>query len=558
MRDGERDAASVLGDLCLPHLARALALMDRDPLSRTYGSMDRAYWYYRTLANFPGAIWQQPMVGFAALWRTVHRANRFAGDAALLDAARAALLAWTRAQHGNGAFDEWYRNEYSYCPTAITTAGAVVTLDLLGDAIAPAAREQVLAGARRAGEWLSHRYNPGVANQNLASAVALAGLARLDGDPRWRARARALVQRIAADQSEEGWFPEYDGFDFGYSTVAVDFLALLGRFGLADVADPMAGRLARFLLDLSTAGCAVPGHLGSRGTGHAFPFGAIELSARLPEARVLAASLLRLHASGLAAAPAGVDDRYFAYFYFPGFCLAYEASARTPVSSAASEHTPPEQVFAKSGLAVWRSATASVVVNRRIGGATALLRPDVPAVYHLGYTVTIGSKRYSSAAWRPRHAHDALNPDATRSAAQFAAVSAALPLRWLTLPFQLVVHALVSGRLAEAFQAIVKRVMINRGPSIPLWLERQVTRAGADLILEDVLRPAGALAIEAAAVTRQPSMYSPSARQDDSQCVQLGVDAQLAVREALRAGRTVGLRWTIQLATGNAEVRITR
>src|SRR5262245_33478200 len=56
-------AASQLAGLCLPHVPRALALMDRDVLSPTYGSMDRSYWYYRTLTNFPGAVWQQPMVG---------------------------------------------------------------------------------------------------------------------------------------------------------------------------------------------------------------------------------------------------------------------------------------------------------------------------------------------------------------------------------------------------------------------------------------------------------------------------------------------------------------
>ncbi|HEV8394614.1 MAG TPA: hypothetical protein VGQ37_10085 [Vicinamibacterales bacterium] len=558
MRDGERDAVSLLGGLCLPHVGRALALMDRDSLSRTYGSMDRTYWYYRTIANFPGAVWQQPMVAFAALSRTPHVTNPFANDPAMLGAACAALLAWTQAQHGNGAFDEWYRNEFSYCPTAITTAGAVVTLDLLTDAVEPAVRAQALEAARRAGRWLSVRYNPGVMNQNLASAVALAGLAHLDEDPRWRVRATELLQRIAADQSQEGWFPEYDGFDFGYSTLALDFLALIGRFGFSELADPMADRLARSLLDVLTAGCAVPGHLGSRGTGHAFPFGALELSRRLPHAGALANLLLQLHASGLAAGPASVDDRYFAYFYFPAFCLAYHAAARIPVPALAAADTREEVACAQSGLAVWRRGGASVVINRRLGGATALLRVDVPPLYHLGYTVTIGKRRYSSAAWSSVNARHTVDADAARSTAQFAAVSSAIPLRWFTLPFQLVVHTLVSGRLAEAFQALVKRVMISRGRPIPLVLERRVTVAGPQLLLEDTLRPARSLPVDATAVTRQPSMYSPSARQDHSASVELGAEAQTAVGEALRAGHAIVLRWTIQLDTGQAEVRVTR
>jgi hypothetical protein len=557
MRELERDEVSLLGGLCLPHVHRALALMDRDPLSRTYGSMDRAYWYYRTIANFPGAVWQQPMVGFAALARAPHAANPFANDPAVLEAARAALLAWTRTQHRNGAFDEWYRNEYSYCPTAITAAGAMVTLDLLDDVLDLASRARVLDAARRAGRWLSVRYNAGVTNQNLASAAALAGLARLDADPRWHARAIQLLRRIAADQSEEGWFPEYGGFDFGYSTLALDFLALIGRFGFSELSDPMARRLAGFLLDVLAADCAVPGRLGSRGTGHAFPFGAIELAPRLPEAHALAGLILRLHSGRLSAGPANVDDRYFAYFYFPGFCLAYHAASRVSLPGPAPAVPPVDTARAASGLALWRREGATIVVNRRLGGASALLRVGAPPLYHMGYTVTLGGVRYSSAGWRSANAVHAVGDDVTRSMAQFSAVSAGLPLRWLTIPFQVVVHALVAGRLAEMFQSLVKRAAINRGRTIALTLERRVTVAAGRVVFDDVLRPARALPVEDAVVTSQPTMHSPSARQDDAAAVELSVDAQAAVRAALRAGRAVTLRWTIRIDTGQAEVHVT-
>ena len=557
MPDRDRDVVSLLADLCVPHVPRALALMDRDPLSRTYGSMDRAYWYYRTIANFPGAVWQQPMVAFAALARTRHATNPFANDPVVLEAARAALLAWTRTQHRNGSFDEWYRNEHSYCPTAITTAGAVVTLDLLADGLVPTARTHVLDAARRAGGWLNSRYNPDVMNQNLASAVALAGLSHLDPGPRWRTAVTQLLQRIARDQSSEGWFPEYGGFDLGYSTLALDFLALIGRFGFSELADPMAGRLVRFLLDVLRLDCAVPGHLGSRGTGHVFPFGAMELSARLPEAASLAGLLLRLHESGLAAGPAKVDDRYFAYFYMPAFCLAYLAAAGVRMAVAPSTAAPAETSWAASGLALWRKEHATLVANRRLGGATALLRAGVPALYHLGYTVRIKGARYSSAGWRSLNVRHALGDDATRSTAQFSAISAGLPLRWFTIPFQLVVHVLVSGRLAEMFQALVKRLMINRGRTIPLELERRVTFSSDSVLLEDVLRPARSLPVDGAAVTSQPTMYSPSARQDDSASVELSAEAQEAVRTALRDGRAVALRWTIRVDSGEAEVRVT-
>jgi hypothetical protein len=56
------------------------------------------------------------------------------------------------------------------------------------------------------------------------------------------------------------------------------------------------------------------------------------------------------------------------------------------------------------------------------------------------------------------------------------------------------------------------------------------------------------------AITDQPTMHSPSARQDDSVSVALDADAAAAVCDALRAGRAVTLQWTIRLDTGQAHV----
>jgi hypothetical protein len=493
-------------------------------------------------------------VGFAALARATHPTNPMAGDPALVEASRAALGAWARAQHGNGAFDEWYRNEHSYCPTAITAAGAALTLQLLDGAIDAASREGALVALRRAGDWLAPRFNAEVMNQNLAAAVALAGLARFDGDDRWQDRAARLLQRIAATQSTEGWFPEYGGFDFGYSLLALDLLAAADRFGCSELTQPMAARLVTCLAGVLDANRAVPGRVGSRGTAHAFPFGAIAFSARLPEARAVAEVLLQSHASGVAAGPAGYDDRYFAYFAFPAYCLAYHAAVAAPPAAPAAVAAAPHVHMPESGLDVWRAGGATVVVNRRLGGAAALLRAGVPALYHLGYTVDVGARRYSSAGWQAGRTLRDMGAD--RTIAAFTAVSSGIPLRLLTIPFQLVVHALVSGRLAEAFHAVVKRRMIHSARAIPLTLERHLTIEGLTLLVVDVLRAGRPVAIDRVAVTDQPTMHSPSARQDASTSVTLGGDAASAVRDALRAGRAVTVHWTISLDTGRAEARV--
>src|SRR6185503_5891599 len=92
--------------------------------------------------------------------------------------------------------------------------------------------------------------------------------------------------------------------------------------------------------------------------------------------------------------------RYFAYFAFPQYCLAYHAAVSGAAAVAATPAVPQPHVdLPESGLAVWRASGATVVVNRRLGDAAAVLRAGAPALYHLGYTVEVGGRRYSSAGW---------------------------------------------------------------------------------------------------------------------------------------------------------------
>lgn len=536
------DAVPMLERLSRPHAARALSFMDRDRSSPTYGAMDRAFWYYRTLTNFPGAIWQQPMVGFAAILAAEQ--DGLPDAEALRGAASAALSAWTRCQHRSGAFDEWYRNEHSYCPTAITTAGAVVALHLLGEQVEPTVRTQVLNSAERAAGWLAARYNAEVMNQNLAAAVALAGLTQLGGSACWRNRAEALLRRIACDQSSEGYFSEYGGFDFGYSTLALDFLALASEFGLGAVALPMAARLIGFLNDVTTLGAPLPGRLGSRGSSHAFPFGAIRLIQHVPAAANLARRLIALHAAGLASGPGDVDDRYFAYFYFPAFSLAYWAASRSGFLSLPADERQPEAVreYPDSGLAIRQHAQSAIYVSRNLGGALAVVGRGKEPHYHLGYTVAIGRRRYSSAAWQRKiQAQPADNELMLRAA--FREVSGGQPLARLSLLFQAVVHLLFTSRIAELFQSLIKRKMIAPKRTVPLVLERRVQWSGERLALFDTLRPHGPLHLDELEVTSQITMHSPSARQDIGTNFTLPAHRAAEAVSLLRAGKAASLSW---------------
>ena len=550
---GAPDAAAILAPLVVPCVARAFAFMDTNRTSATYGCADRPYWYYRTLTNFSGSTWQQIMLGHAALYKAQHAGNPHAGDPVVLEAASAALSYWSRLAHRDGAFDEWYLNEFSYCPTAITGAGAALTLELIGDALSPEVGKSASEALCQAASWLDRRYNPTVMNQNLAAAVALAGAAKID--PKWRAPAEARLARVRKDQNSEGWFPEYSGADLGYSSLALDLLAAYDRLIGSEESCAMAQQLTRFLTAAQGGWMALCGRVGSRGTSHLFPYGALHFAPRDAGAAQLLPSWLSGLSQGVAPNPGSVDDRYFAYFYFPQFALAYEQATRaaTLLSPPAVEQSGILDLPSSGFVAVRRGGWAALV-SRRLGGALAIDGGANVPLYHLGYEIETGSGRFSSANWDENVACTPVAGNVIHAQSEFRSSSAGVPLKTLMAPFQLIVGFLRTSALAEGFQGMIKRKMIAPRGVPGLRLERRITVVDDGLEIGDRLIPrAGLGTIKRMDIARTISMHSPSARQDPGRNVALPEQLLTVAAARLNANRKVNIRFTIDGKTG--EVR---
>lgn len=542
------DAVTLLAAAVVAPMQRALSLVDESPRSSTYGCADRTYWYYRTLTNFPGATWQQLMLAFACLYRAGHSANPYFEEPRIASLAAGLLTFWCRTQHRDGSFDEWYRNERSYCPTAITSAGAALTIHLLGDALPTSARSAGLRSLERAGRWLEKRYNTEVMNQNLAAAAALQALAFFMPDSRWSAAAGAKLDHVRRCQTSEGWFPEYAGMDLGYSSLALDLLAVCSVFGGGTVVAEMAKRLSAFLLSAHGAGASVAGRLGSRGTGHAFPFGAMFFGPADASAARLAERSLAGIASRLVPLPESVDDRYFAYFYLPQFALAYHHAATAPV--AASPAAEPAQgciEMPESGFSVRHGGTWSVAVSSRLGGAVAVQTSGATPLYHLGYEAILSSgKCYSSAVWaRTGSESVAKARQSMPIRTEFRAVSGGVPLRRWMVPFQLVVQMLWSSSIAAALQSLIKRVMIAPDVTCPLTLERLVkVEADKVTILDNLIPGPGLGRLSGLRLAETISMHSPSGRQDPAIDYTANADTLNQSIELLNRGAVASLCWT--------------
>lgn len=488
-------------------LGRAETLFCGDPNSSAAGSFDRAFWNYRTITDFRAGAWQQLIVGYA----TIGNSNFFDDDTRMLcrSRARAGLMAWRQAQHCDGSVDEWFRNEHSYCATAFGLAAAAETVLLLEKDLSKEEKSAVQLGLVRAARWLERRFNDDVMNQNLAAAVGLWLTWRVTGDMIWRDAACKRAEHLGRLQSKEGWFTEYGGMDLGYSTLALDLLAVGDSWGMSGL-EPMAGRLCAFLDAVIGPSGWIPGKVGSRATEHAFTFGAIYFAPRFAQARNLAQKLRRGHAAGLSVGLSDVDDRYFAYFYFPAFArlLAMTPAWMDPDASPVQQAAGTTTAYDACGLVVRTSAGVRLTFNRR-NGTIAFETPRGRRFYQLGYEVVVRGRRYSSCTWTT----GVLARGEEIAQSNFGLVSDGRPLERLMVPFQAFVRILAVPGLSDLFNRWMKRRMIRPKKSLPGGLLREIWSVSDGFVVRDTIKlPAGALLDRILPAVDCP-MHSPSARQ---------------------------------------------
>jgi len=489
------------------------------------------------------------MVGFAALYKTHHPLNPYYKNEEILLLASSTLAFWAdTCQHANGSFDEWYKNEHSYCPTAITSAGAALTMHLLSDDLP----KEIMASGRRAlansAGWLAKRYNKSVMNQNLAAAVALRGAAKLLGDDQWQKHASGFMTRIGRDQNSEGWFPEYNGADFGYSTLALDFLAAYQVLGEDSAVFEMAHKLSAFLLRVQGNTGSLPGRLGSRGTSHTFTFGALYFSQHHSEAAALTQVWLSAIRDGHSPRPTDVDDRYFSYFYFPQFALAFLQTANTVAQSNKPVATKGFEL-PKSGFVGIRTNRANTLIAQRLGGAFAIEKHDLGYVYHLGYeAVLTNGERFSTAVWDSKKTIGSMLPyDDIRTITAFQKVSTSVPLKRLMIPFQIATALFRFSWIAEPFQAFVKDMMVSPKMKAPLQLERLFSIKDDVIHVTDRFIPGKDLkSLCKLQIAKTISMHSPSARQENAVTFNLDITFASQLVAGINKGEATEVTYSIR------------
>lgn len=478
--------------LALGSIPRLFSLLDRNPFSPTYGCLDRAYWHYKTLTDFPSATYQQAALTLTLLCLEDFEGNIYFKNQKVREYALAALLYWSKIQRRDGSFDEWYPNEHSHVATAFTTYAISQAYRLLNSSGEMPAG--LLLSLKKAGQWLTYHTDTDVLNHTAGAVAALHNLYLITGEKAFHKGLQRQKEIIFSRQSKEGWFYEYGGADPGYLSLSVDYLAkYFSSSGDEEVLKPLEKALdfmTRFVHPDGSYG----GEYGSRNTRYLMPHGLVVLSPLFPQARYLAQVLYKTLERGKTVGPHTCDDRYFTFFFLNNYLeagLNYTPQTATPFLAEEFEEHFPE-----AGILVKKNKNYYLVCNYKKNGVTKLFslggEEPQPVFNDCGYFAELAGGQIATSQFLSSGSP----PDSTVTRkegrivitlkAPFAYANYSLPFKKVMVPFRIFNYtAGVSDKVMGIFNHWVKGNFITKNIQAPVLLWREIVLEESRVTIHD-------------------------------------------------------------------------
>jgi hypothetical protein len=350
------------------NLPRLLALLDADPSSRSYGQGDRRHWAWG-LSDFGNGAFQGAANGLSIL--VVHGLlpDGFSEEK-ILRRIQAMFHGADKLRRRDGSLEEAFPYEGSFCVTALVAYDLLSAIEQLGDRLASEQKEACLEVVRpMIGFLLRSDETHAIISNHLATAVsALCKWHKVAGEG-VDVRVRELLDRILENQSDEGWFMEYEGADPGYQSLCTYYLADVHRMRPDfELAEPLRHSL-RFLWHFAHPDGSFGGIYGSRNTRFYFPAGIECLASEIPEAAALSNHMRRSIRDQRVVTLSTMDEPNLIPM-FNSYCLAASRSVKyaKPPSLPCHQTTPLRRHWPEAGLFLDRGESHYTIVSTSKGG----------------------------------------------------------------------------------------------------------------------------------------------------------------------------------------------
>jgi hypothetical protein len=482
----------------LAQVPRFLAELDREPRSPTFGRFDRDYWSWK-FRDFPILMPQWGAYGMALLWSLPLPGSPYVGNERVLDWTRAALRGLCDAQQPNGSFETVGPNVQDHGATCASLYYLAETADTLGTALSDEDHAHVDACLDRAAHFAARSREDYAFVSNHQALFAL-GL-RVAGDRLGRSdlieRSDAAVDAILAHQAADGHYDEYGGFDPGYESLGIAYLAKLQERSGDTKLLASLHRSVSFLAHAVHEDGTLGGVYGSRHTRLYFPSGIEILSASYPDAAAIALHLRERLALGNVVTPASVDTQnLYVVLLHHLQAAAVEAPMCRPSDLPCRVLQGVRQF--PGGLCVAGTPTYYAVLAGSKGGVG---RIDDRASGRIawedaGWAARIAGRWLGSQALGSRTRESP--KDGMVVEARFTQVGDVplTPLRFVVLRLLMLTAFRVGGLARWIRQHVIGRIITSAKPG-PLALTRQVTFEDARVVIRDRFRADKGVRLEA-------------------------------------------------------------
>ena len=354
-------------------IPRLLSHMDRNPYSKTYGSCTRQYWHLR-FDDTPNSQHQEMALTLALAHNYKYPNNIYFQDKQIREWAIAGMIFWASIQNKNGSFNEVYKNQDSFAATAFTSYSISQTYLELKQYLHPKEKEKILRALKKAGKWLSITKESIAVNQVFGAIAALYNIYYLTKIPLYLKASKNKLAKLAAKQSKEGWFNEYNGADIGYTSISIYYLAKYWQISKDKAALTIAKNMINFLKYFLQADGSVGGNFGSRNTEYLIPDGFEVFSKVDKEALNISNYILSMIKIKKNIFIEAVDDRYLSYLSWAYLQSYNDFHKRKNFTYSLPNH---HKAFPQAGLISIKNKNYHLITNLKKGGVFKILSPNM-------------------------------------------------------------------------------------------------------------------------------------------------------------------------------------
>ena len=463
-----------------------LSEINRDPATPTYGCFDRRYWAWK-MADFPEATYQRNLANLA--WY-MHNCGDDAEPESIKEAVIAGLLYAARIQHHDGSFDQAFPFERSFGATGFLLPDLIKAYTAVQDSCGKNEKSRIEDSLKRSADFLCRSTERhGLISNHLAGAsLGLLVAADLFNITDYRDHSRQLLELILANQSPEGWFPEYGGADPGYQTLCMNYLAQIYQIKPSADLKSALKRSLDFLRYFVHPDGSFGGEYGSRRTEIYYPGGIALLSKDFPLAGAIHIYMKKSIENLTTVTLVDIDMGNMAPL-LSSTILTLEASWK----NVSGIHLPLEQrdevmVFQDAGIAIYNNSRYFAVLGASNGGVFKVFDKRSKNIVNddCGVLIEFGSGKQASTQFT--NIKNRLEVDGNRFICDtsFYRVSQSQPNPWNILVLRLLnLTVMQFSILNEWIKKILVDLLVKPSRQIPLRREREVVFHENQILVKD-------------------------------------------------------------------------